>query len=116
MSKRRWRLKIGSSTLIVSGIKVTLKPGQEIECEDYELPMAFRDTYEEVLPPGVKPVEAKEPDADLPKDNFEVKHVGGGRYNVINKYTGKVINDEKLNRISAYALAGLEDAMAGDKS
>jgi hypothetical protein len=115
MSKRRWKLKTGASTLIVDGKKVELKPGQEVECEDYELPESFRGQYEELFPPGAYPVDEEEPDADLPSDNFEVKHVGGGRYDVINTTTKKVVNDERLDRTTAHALAGLKDAMAGDE-
>ena len=111
---RRWRLKTGSATLFVGGKKVDMKPGQEVECEDYELPEVFRNSFEEILPVGAEPAADKEPDDELPKNNFTVKHVGGGRYNVINESTGEPINDEALDRGSAYALAGLEDAMAGN--
>jgi len=112
MPRNRWKLKTGSSYLIVDGQRKQFKAGDVVECENYEMPESFRDTWEKIPPPGVDPVEAKEPDADVPKDNFQVKHVGGGRYDVINKATGKPINDERLNRTSAYALAGLKDAMA----
>lgn len=82
---------------------IRVRPGETIEAEEYELGGAI-STYECLNPPPKPP----EPE---PTRALFAEHRGGGRWNVINRATGKSINDELLSKEEAESLVdkGLEE-------
>ena len=70
MARRKWKLKSGTANLIVDGVRKRMKPGETVTCEDYEMPEAFKNSFELVLPPGSPPPEKREPDDSVPVDSF----------------------------------------------
>lgn len=83
------------------GETICVKPGDVIDTEDYELRGAM-DKFIRLDPPPPEPE---------PTRGLYPKHVGGGRYDVINRATGKPINDVRLSKEEAQALVdkGLEE-------
>ena len=73
-----------------------LKPGDEVECAPEKL-RYFMDKFTVIEEDPV--IE------DIPEPvPLEMKHRGGGRWDVINRATGKAINDIGLTKEEALAL------------
>ena len=88
---------------------VCVKPGDVIDTEECELRGA-KDKFVRLDPPEPEPE---------PTRGLYAEHAGAGRWNVINRATGKAINDELLSKGEAQSLVekGLEeedDASRGD--
>lgn len=93
------------------GKMICVRPGETIEAEDYELG-GFISTYKCLDPLPPKPPEPE------PTRALFAEHRGGGRWNVINKVTGKPINDDLLSKEEAESLVdkGLEEEGEDDAS
>jgi ATP-dependent RNA circularization protein (DNA/RNA ligase family) len=91
--KIKWRKIAG--TINING--KDYKTGQVFWAYEDEVPESFRDTcipLEEL--PSKKPY--------VSKTKFEVQSVGYGWYDVVNKETGKKINDKRLRENQAKQL------------
>lgn len=114
MARYRKLPKSGKHYFRRKGEMICVLPGETIEAEPHELGGAIT-TYECLDPP---------PPPAEPTRGLFAKHVGGGRYNVINEATGNPINDELLSKGEAEALveekldeeddASRDDGQAGD--
>lgn len=77
-----------------NGKNIIVKPGDIIDVEEYELRGAA-DKFQRLDPPEPEPE---------PTRGLYAEHAGAGRWNVINRATGKPINDELLSKEEAQAL------------
>ncbi len=93
----RYRLKSGSSNLLVGGRRVKLSPGDVVDCPK-ETVRSFQDQFECLDPP----------EDEIPKveASLEMKHRGGGWYDVVNPDTQEAINDKALKKEEAEDLVG----------
>lgn len=101
MARYQMLPRMGKHYLRQGGKTVCVKPGDIIDVEEYELRGAIdKFTRLDPLPPEPEPTRG-----------LYAKHVGGGRYDVMNRATGKPINDERLSKAEAQALVdkGLEE-------
>lgn len=114
MQKRRYRIRPGQkhymrgvgkdNNVFTAGQVIELYPHQAMNIMDKLIPL---DAEQE---PGDDPT----PVNTAPE--LELKHVGGGRYNVIHPETGDPINDAPLTKAEAEALlsgGGADDADKG---
>ena len=104
----KYILKKGTVHLFVNDKKVKLRPGDTVECADWEMPDGFKSSFKEIVPEGEVRATEAEPDAELP-NNFKVVHKGSGKYAVVNVDTEEVLNSVLLSRSEAYELAGIPD-------
>jgi len=100
---KRFRLKSGKCYLLVKGERVVLRPGEVVACEPHEIAESFRDLFEEI-PERKAPVVEKE--EKPPVQEHEVRHKGGGWYDVFSRETGEKVNEDPLRKLEAHALAG----------
>lgn len=102
MEKRKYRIRRGqkhylrgvrrSNNVFVAGEIIELFPHQAKQIMDKLIPL---DVPQE---PG------EDPTPDNTAAALTIKHVGGGRFNVIHPETGEPINDSTLTRTEAEAL------------
>lgn len=74
----------------------------------FDIPDTFRNGFEMPAPQRVAVDESPEEPEGPPPAKFEVKHRGGGKYNVISVATGEPINDELLSKADAQALVEVQ--------
>ena len=111
--RKQYKLKSGSCSLLVDGKRVKLKPGDKVTLDEgATMPEGFMDLFEQIIPEGVDVATDENPDNELPQ-NFFIVHRGGGKYNVVNKTTGKNINDELLTKDDAESLVNFQTAADG---
>ncbi len=100
--KRRFRKLTGKHHMLIDGKRRVYGPGcpdgDVIVCEKYELGHAL-DTFE-CLDPEPEPELEPEPIIGL-----RAEHRGHGWWNVRDQATGKVLNDERLTKEEAQAMA-----------
>lgn len=120
--KPKWRKKtLGKLYLSVGGAskRMRIKPGDEVSLTRDEL-KGFVDQFE-LIHPGTgdfktdllevsnaeavkeEVVSKKGPTPEIEIGDYELKHMGRGKWNVLSP-TGKVMNNEKLTRHDAEAL------------
>lgn len=100
----RFRMKSGSASMIIGGVRRECHPGDVVEAAYGEIPEAFLDQWEALDPPPPPPEEAPPP----PQAQLIVEPVAGkaDKYNVVNPATGKKLNTKGLSLADARALAG----------
>lgn len=76
--------------------------GDVVEIDHYVI-RHFRDQFEPLKPEDAEPPEPE------PEVRLHPVHVMAGWYDVINEATGRKINDKRLRKEDAYALAGIDD-------
>ena len=110
---KRYRLKSGKCSLLVGSERLLLSPGDEVVLGEFDImPDGFKDQFKRIMPKGQKEADSESPDAGL-SDNFVIVHRGGGKYNVVNKATGKEINDVLLSKSDAESLVNYQTASDG---
>ncbi|MHC5035411.1 MAG: hypothetical protein ACYTFZ_10280 [Planctomycetota bacterium] len=73
-------------------------PGDTVTCEPEELGAAL-GKFERLGPP---------PKPEMPRTGLKPVHIAGGWYDVVNPETGEPVNDQRLRKAEAHALAGIE--------
>lgn len=101
MARYQMKPRMGAHYLRQEGRLTRINPGDIIDVEAYELRGAA-DKFTLVDPPPEPPPEPE------PTQALYAKHVGGGRWNVINPATGEPINDELLSKEQAQSLVDKE--------
>lgn len=107
MARFKMKPKVGIHSAIINGTRVTLRPGDEVECDKHALG-DFLYKFD-VLDSG--------PEADAP--DIETKHLqlqakGGGWFDVINERSGRAINDRPLRKKDALELLDNETRKAAE--
>lgn len=94
--------KIGGGSFSIGNRYI--KPNQIFEADPDEIPSAFKDVVialdEEKEKKAVKR-KAKEDAEDKESAEYDLKHKGGGWYNIVNKDTGKILNESPLKKEDA---------------
>ncbi len=113
-----WWKKLGGGILRIRDGRKIVKPNEEFLAYPSEIPDGFRDTIvpleeiPEVIPVSPsfevkeraeEPVQPLEVDEDAPEYEA-VKREKGHWYDVINKETGKPLNDKALTKVQAVEL------------
>lgn len=101
MARYQMLPRMGGHYLRQKGKTTRINPGDIIDVEEHELRGAA-DKFTLVDPPPEPPPELE------PTQALYAKHVGGGRWNVINPATDKPINDELLSKEEAQSLVDKE--------
>lgn len=99
--KKRFK-KIGGGFFRLSTGRI-IKPNEIFSVEPEKIPVAFRDTVVCLDGDYYKTPEPKPEDLPEKEEVFEIKHVGGGRYNVLNS-VGKILNEGKVTKEQATAM------------
>lgn len=94
----KFRLKSGKYHGLKDGKKHTYAPGEIVELDPSQVQYMM-----DVLEP-LEPLVTKEEQEAAPRKQLKAAHKGGGKYNVINKATGKPINDVLLSKEEAQNL------------
>lgn len=95
----KYRMKKGMGPHYIHG--KCIEPGMTLECEPYEIGGA-RDKFEALTPePG--------PEVFAPSVGLKAKHMGSGKWKVINQATGEPIHDGYLTKEDANAMATAPD-------
>jgi len=97
-NKSRFK-KVGGGPLTLRGGKV-IQSGQIFRAAEDEIPQAFGDLVEQLDP---KP--SREEEAAPPQTNLEIRHKGGGWYDLINTQTDQAINTTSMRQDEAKQLA-----------
>jgi len=112
--KKKWQKIVGGGAIrLRNGQRI--KPNEQFEAFESEIPQGHRDLIQEIEPVARKrktqdegsketsPQEQEEVKEREPATQYETKHAGGGKYNVIN-LEGKAINEELLTKEAAEKL------------
>jgi len=91
-----WIRTTGRGTLIIDGKKKKIKPSQKFWALPEEVPEAFRDVIKTVDPEQAPPREGVPEPIEVNKLTYTAKHIGGGRYHVIDS-NGKQVTDKSLH-------------------
>lgn len=111
MKKKTFRLQHGYSSLIIDGRRVDLAPGATVRCYPEEIPQGFINQFsligierERLEASTTEEILEEEENKNVISDRFELMHKGGGYYDVVNKETGKPVNDTGLRKEDAKLL------------
>lgn len=93
--------KTGGGPLTLRGGKV-VRSGETFRAHERDIPQAFRDVVQRVDP---KPPHEEE--AAPPQTNLEIRHKGGGWYDLVNKQTGEAVNSVSMRHDEANQFADM---------
>lgn len=114
MKKNRYRIRKGQKHYL-RGTRANVNvftAGQVIEL----YPHQARYIMDKLIPLDAPQEPGEDPTPDDSAPALEIKHVGGGRFNVIHPETGEAINDSPLSKAEAEELISSGTSREGDGS
>lgn len=114
MSKRRYRIRRGQKHYMRGTGRGTnvFTAGQVIEL----YPLQAKGIMDKLIPLDEPQEPGEDPTPENTAPEMELKHVGGGRYNVIHPETGEPINDETLSKTEAEEMISSGTSREGDET
>jgi len=107
-NKSRFK-KTGGGPLTLRGGKV-IQSGQIFRAAEDDIPQAFGDLVERL-----DPKLSREEEAAPPQTNLEIRHKGGGWYDLINTQTSQAINSTSMRQDEANQFADMTVEQAAEQ-